>query len=101
MRENQQKKHLDNPSEPRNKRSNNKRDAEEDSIRSTSNSSEYLEQSDASGKAFYQTPEEFRRDKSSYPQKGDKISVSKTNERDSETDEYRNSKLSDTEMGGE
>jgi hypothetical protein len=63
--------------------------------------SEHLEQSDASGKTFYQTPEEFRRDNSNNPQKGDRISVSKTNERDTETDEYRDSKLSDTEIGGE
>ena len=76
MRENQQRQDLDNPSE-------------------------HLKQSDTSGRAFSQGPEEFRRDKTSNPQKGDRISVSKTNERNTETDEYRNSKLSDTEMGGE
>ena len=101
MREDQKRQNLDAPSESQTNKSNNLRDAEEEMIRSTSNPSEHQVQSDASGKAFYQTSEEFRRDKGYNPQEGDQISVSKTNERDTKTDEYRNSKLSDTEIGGE
>jgi hypothetical protein len=72
MDENQKRQNLDNPLESQMNRTNNLRDAEEDSIRERSN-----------------------------PQEGDKMSASKMADRDTKTDEYRNSKLSDTEIGGE
>jgi hypothetical protein len=101
MDENQKRQNLDAPSESQMNRTNNLRDAEEDAIRERSNPSENLIQSDASGKAFYQTAEEFERDKNRNPQQGDKMSASKMADHDTKTDEYRNSKLSDTEIGGE
>ncbi|MCU7548626.1 hypothetical protein OCK74_05830 [Chitinophagaceae bacterium LB-8] len=101
MDENQKRQNMDAPSESQTNRTNNLRDAEEDSIRERHNQSEQDIQSDASGKAFYQAPEEFERDKNRNPQQGDRVSASKMADRDTKTDEYRNSKLSDTEIGGE
>lgn len=77
MEENQKRQNLDAPSESQMNRTNNLRDAEEDTIRERSKSGGNRIQSDASGKAYYQTPDEYERDKNS------------------------NSKLSDTEIGGE
>lgn len=101
MEENQKRQNLDAPSESKMNRTNNLRDAEEDTIRERSKSGGNLIQSDASGKAYYQTPDEYERDKSRNPHEGDKVSASKMADRDTKTDEYRNSKLSDTEIGGE
>lgn len=100
MDENQKRPNMDTPSESKGNRTNNLRDAEEDSIRERRDPSENI-QSDASEKAFYQAPEEFKRHNSQNPQQGDRDNASKMADRDAKTDEYRNSKLSDTEMGGE
>lgn len=101
MEENKKRQNLDTPPESQTNRPGNIRDAEEDSIRERSNPSEHMIQSDASGKAFYQTPEEHERDKGRGPHKSDRMSASKMKDHDTPTDEYRNSKLSDTEIGGE
>ena len=100
MDENQKRPNMDTPSESQGKRTNNLRDAEEDSIRERRDPSKQI-QSDAPEKAFYQAPEEFKRDNSRDPQQDNRATTSKMADRDAKNDEYRNNKLSDTEMGGE
>ena len=102
MRDNENRQDMGTPSESQTNRAANMRDVELDRMKESGGApAEELIQSDASGKAFYQTAEEYEKDKSRDPQKGDPISISKIDERDTKTDEYRNSKLSDTEIGGE